>query len=44
MEMEGTFAPSQVERELFSIADSKRLPIAGGFELTPYCNRACKMC
>lgn len=44
MEMEGTFAPSQVERELFSIADSKRLPIAGGFELTPYCNLACKMC
>lgn len=35
---------SSVEKMLFSRAAEKRVPIYAGFELTPYCNLACKMC
>lgn len=35
---------SQVERLLFNRAEQARVPIYAGFELTPYCNLACKMC
>ena len=35
---------SSVEERLFARAKESRTPIYGGFELTPYCNLACKMC
>lgn len=35
---------SRVEQMLFERAAEKRMPIYGGFELTPYCNLSCKMC
>lgn len=35
---------SPIEKMLFSRAAEKRVPIYAGFELTPYCNLACKMC
>lgn len=35
---------SSVEKQLFTRAKQSRTPVYGGFELTPYCNLACKMC
>ncbi|MBQ8619630.1 MAG: radical SAM protein [Clostridia bacterium] len=35
---------TQVERRIIDRATQKRAPVTGGFELTPYCNLACKMC
>lgn len=35
---------SGVERKLFARASEKHIPVYVGFELTPYCNLACKMC
>lgn len=32
------------EERIFARAATRRIPINGGFELTPYCNLACKMC
>lgn len=32
------------EKEIRKIADMRRLPIAGTFELTPLCNMDCRMC
>ena len=42
--MEYGYEFAEVERQLAEIADSKRVPFGGGFELTPYCNLSCKMC
>lgn len=42
--MDESIELSKVEQKLFDIASQKRVPIYGGFELTPYCNLACKMC
>lgn len=33
-----------LEQKLFSDALSNRIPVFGSFELSPYCNLACKMC
>ena len=35
---------SNIEKTIFDAAARKRQPFSGGFELTPYCNLACKMC
>lgn len=35
---------SPIEKMLFARAAEKRVPIYTAFELTPYCNLACKMC
>lgn len=35
---------SPIEKMLFARAAEKRMPIYAGFELTPYCNLACRMC
>lgn len=42
--MDENFELNKVEQKLFDIASQKRVPIYGGFELTPYCNLSCKMC
>ena len=42
--MDESFELNQVEQRLFDLASQKRVPIYGGFELTPYCNLSCKMC
>lgn len=42
--MEENFEFTQVEKRLVEMANAKRIPLYGGFELTPYCNMNCKMC
>ena len=42
MEYDYVFSPT--EQGLLSLAEGKRLPFSGGFELIPYCNLSCKMC
>lgn len=42
--MDENFELKGVERRLFARAEQTQTPIYGGFELTPYCNLACKMC
>lgn len=38
------FELNAVEKRLYARADERKMPIYGGFELTPYCNFSCKMC
>lgn len=35
---------TKVEETLYAYAKAGKIPIYGGFELTPYCNFSCKMC
>lgn len=42
--MEENFEFGRIEQILVERATQRKLPVTGGFELTPYCNLACKMC
>lgn len=42
--MHENFELTSVEQMLYAKAAARKIPIYGGFELTPYCNFACKMC
>lgn len=42
--MDELFESNAVEELIYARAAEKKLPIYGGFELTPYCNFSCKMC
>lgn len=42
--MERNLKESKIEENIYAYASAKKIPIYGGFELTPYCNFSCKMC